>query len=249
MKFLFWNVQRLGSATPKKRGEMMEGVLAEAFHFHHADYALLCEVSGSTSLGGVSISKQVAVFKRGTHARAAQLGYASIDSDLNEVTLERFPLPKFTDVFGRPTWRKGGNEFTKHSKRVVAHAGNFNGVNVYVYHANASSKAPFLVAWVAEALRLEDDEDFLLIGDLNCEPPAVRTQLQLLGCDPDIFEFGDDGPTYNAKTGLTKTYDYAIGGLGVPSVVTKLDISRTIAHFTDTPAEDMSDHLPIIVEI
>jgi len=249
MKFLFWNVQRLGSATPEKRGEIMQGVVAEAFRVHNVDYALLCEVSGSTNLDGVSFRKQVSVVKRGTHARAAQLGYASIDSDLNEVTLEKYPLPKFTKVFDQPSPRKGGNEFTKHSKRCVAYVLNVHGVNVYVYHANASSKAPFLVAWVAEALRLEDDEDFLLIGDFNCEPPEVRTQLELLKRDPDAFEFGEDGPTHNAKTGLTKTYDYAIGGRRVPSAVTKLDISKTIAQFTNTPAKDMSDHLPIIVEI
>src|SRR5690606_38610862 len=100
MKFLFWNVQRRGSATPEKRGEIIQGVIAEAFDVHHVDCALLCEVSGSTSLGGVSLSKQVAVVRRATKTQAAQLGYASIASDLNEITLEKFPLPKFTEVFG-----------------------------------------------------------------------------------------------------------------------------------------------------
>jgi hypothetical protein len=250
MKFVFWNVQRLGSATPQARGEIMEAVLADAFEFHGAEYAILCEVSGSASLGVANVNKQVQVFRRGANARAAQLGYACIDAELNEVVLEQFKMPTFTDVFGNPTHRKGGNDFTRQSKRFVAHAGTYDGdVELYVYHANASAKGAFLVAWVAEALRLEDNGNFLLVGDLNSEPGAVRTQMQLLGTDPDEFEFGEDGPTHNAKTGLNKTYDYAIGGMGIVPVVTRLDITGTIAHFTDDPNANMSDHLPIVVEI
>jgi hypothetical protein len=57
MKILFWNVQRLGSSTPRSRSQIMEGVIAEAFSVDNVDLAFLCEVSGSTAMGGVGISK------------------------------------------------------------------------------------------------------------------------------------------------------------------------------------------------
>ncbi len=248
MKFLFWNVQRLGSSTPGSKERIIEQVLAEAITLHHVELAFLCEVTSSMTVGGVGINKQVHVIKRGTHAQAAQLGYASIDADLNEVALEQYEMPKFKDTFGFAAPRKGGNEFTRQSKRFVAFAGEHDGANLYVYHANASAKGAFLVAWVIEALRQEDDGDFLLVGDLNSEPAAVQTQLDQLGVDRSLFEFGDNGHTHNAKTGLTKTYDYAIGGFGNVPVVTKLDISGAIGHYSQNPAADMSDHLPIVVE-
>ncbi len=248
MKFLFWNVQRLGSGTAVSKEAIIEQVLAEAIQLHNVDLAFLCEVTSTMTVGGVGINKQISVFKRGARATAAQLGYASIDSDLNEVVLQKFEIPQFHETFGFSAPRKGGNEFTKQSKRFVAFGGQYEGINVYIYHANASAKGAFLVAWVIEALRQEDDGEFVLMGDLNSQPTAVRTQLDLLDIDRDLFEFGHDGPTHNAKTGLTKTYDYAIGGFGLVPVVTKLEITTAIAHYSTNPAADMSDHLPIVVE-
>ena len=251
MKLLFWNVQRLGRSTPNLRGGVVEGVVAHAFQDHHVDLVVLCEMSGSTHLGDVAVNKQLNVIRRGATRGAAQLGYAAISDDLNEVAIQRFELPSFSDTFGRPIHRKGGNAFTRHTKRFVGHLGDFAGVNVYVYHANASAKGAFLVAWVAAALDLEDDGDFLLVGDLNSTPQAVRTQMQFVGLDPDTFEFGWDQPTHNAhKPPATKVYDWAIGGFSIVPGVTTLDIGGFVqgAFGADAPA-NMPDHLPIVVEI
>jgi endonuclease/exonuclease/phosphatase family metal-dependent hydrolase len=163
--------------------------------------------------------------------------------------LQKYSPPNFGEVFDVPLWKKGGSDFRKQSKRFVAFTGYRDAVNVYVYHANASAKAAFLVAWVAEALRQEHDDNFLLVGDLNCDPSAVETALRDSGADPDDFHFANGGKTHNAKLGVTKTYDYAIAGSKVNVTVDVLDISKAIDQYSSAvPAtQDMSDHLPIVV--
>ena len=57
MKILFWNVQRLGASTPDSCSTIMEGVMAEAFKLHGAEFALMCEITSNTSLGEVEVTK------------------------------------------------------------------------------------------------------------------------------------------------------------------------------------------------
>ncbi|WP_234712359.1 hypothetical protein, partial [Xanthomonas perforans] len=64
MRILFWNVQRLGTGTPGSKQKIMEQVVAEAFHLHNAEFAVLCEVTSDLELGGVAINKQVVTAKR-----------------------------------------------------------------------------------------------------------------------------------------------------------------------------------------
>lgn len=251
MKFLFWNAQRLGGGSPEMRSAILEGVIASAFVDDGAAGALLCEVTSSTTLSDAQINKQVSVRKRTVRGDSAQLGYAAIESDLGQMEMTQALISNYSGVFGTPVPKKGGNMFDKQSKRFVASIGEVGGTNVYVYHANASARAAFLVAWVAEDLRQQDNGNFVLMGDLNCEPAAVVNALTTQGADATDFKIRDGGNTHNAKTGPTKTYDYAISGAGVPLAVTVKDITRNLPPHPLTgrpdPA-DYSDHLPILVE-
>lgn len=249
MIVLFWNVQRLGSKTPDGKKGVMEQVLSESYYIHDAELALLCEVSADAEIGGVAIGKQIAVAKRGVKGSKAQLGYASIQEDLNEGVLEAYCPPSFKDVFGDSPWKKGGGEFRKQSKRFVAYACDVNGIHLYVYHANASGKAAFLVGWVAEALHQEHGGSFVLTGDFNCEPAALALAMKESGSDLNQFNVAFGGHTHNAKNGATKTYDYAISGNGVALNVTVLNIAGAIANYSKSAnsADDMSDHCPILI--
>lgn len=250
MIVIFWNVQRLGSKTPDSKNEIMEQVLAEAFGLHGAEAALLCEVTSGTQIGEATISKQVCVRKRGAKGSSAQLGYAAIDEELKESVLEAYYPPSYKDVFDSSPWKKGGGEFRKQSKRFVASVGDVNGIHLYVYHANASTKASFLVGWLAEALHQEHDGKFVLTGDLNCEPAALIEAMKESGSDLQQFNVAFGGHTHNAKKGLSKTYDYAVSGNGVALNVTVLNIGGAIAHYSKSvsPSDDMSDHCPILVQ-
>ncbi|HEY4370352.1 MAG TPA: hypothetical protein VGN52_00290 [Burkholderiales bacterium] len=233
MIVLFWNMQRLGSGTPAKRMEMFEGVLAEAFsQIYNCDLAVLCEVVSNAVVSkhaNVTVNKQAQIVRRGGAAKQqAQLGYAAIDDDMDDVELEKLTMPSFKEVFGTTAPRKGGNIFAKHSKRSVACVDADGARKLYVYHANASAKAAFLVAWVAESLRQENDGNFVLVGDLNAPPDAVKSALQQFGVDPAKFVFVSDGHTHNAKEGATKTYDYAITGAGLAMKVRKIDIRPVV---------------------
>ncbi|MCC4633306.1 MULTISPECIES: endonuclease/exonuclease/phosphatase family protein [Xanthomonas] len=249
MRILFWNVQRLGTGTPGSKQKIMEQVVAEAFHLHNAEFAVLCEVTSDLELGGVAINKQVVTAKRSAKGTKAQLGYAAIDDDLDESILMRFNPPSFRDVFGTSPWKKGGGEFTKQSKRHVACLGDLNGISLYVYHANASGKAAFLVGWVAEALHQLHNGSFVLMGDLNCEPAALILAMQESGSDLNFFNVAFNGNTHNAKIGVSKVYDYAVSGSNVATNVEVLNIAPAVANFSQSinPLDDISDHCPIIV--
>jgi hypothetical protein len=210
---------------------------------------------------------------RGARKQASQLSYATIQDDLNEGVLQRYCPPKFGEVFDVPLWKKGGSDFQKQSKRFVASIGELDGINVYVYHANASPRAAFLVAWVAEALRQEHNGRFLLVGDFNCEPTEVNKALWDCGVNPELsFKIESKGRTHNAKGELNRTFDYAIAGFGVNVTVLVLDIWSQVLkikkqevhannlnlppgpgwagslQYIETEArKTMSDHLPILV--
>lgn len=175
MNLLFWNVQRLGNGTSPLKNDTIEQVIAGAFWAHGAELALLCEISADSTIGDVPVSKQVQVRKRGALKQAAQLGYTAMIQD--DLVLDQYSVPNFSEVFDGRTWKKGGSDFSKQSKRFVAFAGYLDAVNVYVYHANASPRASFLVGWVAEALRQEHDGNFLLVGDFNCDKTEVIKDL------------------------------------------------------------------------
>lgn len=255
-KFIFWNTQRLGAGSGTEKGIVLESVLAQIFHDHDADAAFLCEVTSDTVLGDATFSKSIHYKKKGS------LGYSGISApDYDAVALERFPVPKFNEVFATTSHRKGGNEFTRQSKRMVVAAGNWGGVPIYLYHANASYRAAFVVSWVAAALHAEEEGDFLLVGDLNCEPSQFKSEIDVCAreIDPQFHKqfyrcYGGD--THNARTGLSKTYDWAIAGGEVdPGVeVTAIDLTASLRALNlipknGNPSSVLSDHLPILVTI
>jgi hypothetical protein len=261
MKILFWNVQRLGSGTPTRRKEVFEAVFAEAVVVRDVEYALFCEISASLiASDGNTINKQLMMAKRTKKKSSGQLGYAGLTADMTELPLVKADLPSHDEVFGMPSWRKGGNYFDRISKRMVGHVGKLGGRDIYCYHANASALGGMLVAWAAAHLHQKHKGKFVLLGDLNAEPGNVQTQLQWRKIDPGHFVCATGGSTHNAKTDLKTTYDYAIGGNGHDLQVTALNIRDTVREFTrtqngvndgnldSTTNENMSDHLPIIVE-
>lgn len=244
MRILFWNTQRLGDGTSGDKAVLAEGVLAAAFN-DGADLAVLCEVTSSTTLGDAEIDKTLMVARRG-RKQQSQLGYATLTPEYSQVDCSSFQPPPFEEVFRFSAYRKGGSAFVKHTKRHVACLESVGDVDVYVYHANASAKAAYLVAWVLEALR-QIGRRFVLFGDLNCEPADLVGYIQYnhthgtnVGSQND-FTIAFGAATHNAKKGATKVYDYAIGGNKTAVTVTAMNTSGVMSQ------DAMSDHLPIFV--
>jgi hypothetical protein len=81
---------------------------------------------------------------------------------------------------------KGGKYFDKLSKRDVVYVGQDQapvGVNIFMYHANSSDKAPRLVTQVVSTCVYDTlgtgALGFLLVGDLNCDPQTLRAWLNV----------------------------------------------------------------------
>lgn len=247
-EFVFWNTYRLGGGSGSNKKIIIEGVLAQLFHDHpNIEFAALCEVTSDVQLGDAPVGKNL---YRATKKGKGQLAYDAFDTDLNSLDLENADIDDFQDVFGSKSYKKGGQKFSKHSKRPIAYVGQYGGRHVYIYHANASAKSSFVVSWAAESIRQDAANAFVLAGDLNCEPPAFNSAIDLATGAPGYhanFTTPNNGNTHNAKTGLTKTYDWAVAGSAGGAVgVTKFDFSGVIntMGFQDDPR---SDHLPIVV--
>ena len=245
--FAFWNTYRLGGGSGEAKRIIIEGVLAQIFDSHQAEFAILCEVTGDVQLGDAPVSRQLYTASR----RHGQLAYSAFDDDLSAHDLERADVNDFIDVFGQAPHKKGGGKFSRQSKRPVAYAGQAGGTNVFVYHANASAKSSFLVAWVAESLNQDYQGNFIIAGDLNCSPLQFATLIDLCTSTPNYhahFSAPNGGHTHNAKSGLVSTYDWAIVGANGPKAVNvaAIDFTGIIKQmgFTENP---LSDHLPIVV--
>lgn len=242
----FWNLYRLGGSSGEEKKFIIEGVLAEIFKQYNVECAFLCEVTGDVQLGQAQVGKQLyaATNKHG------QLAYSAFNDDMTAHNLEKAEIDDFVTVFGNAPYKKGGSNFNKQSKRPVAKGGNFGGVDVYVYHANASAKSSFLVSWVAESVRQDTGGNFVLLGDLNCEPSAFDTAIQCCTGNNQYhtnFQRRSGGNTHNAKTGLAKTYDWAVAGNNVgPVTVTPINYGAAIQNM-GFATDPRSDHLPIVV--
>jgi hypothetical protein len=246
--FGFWNTYRLGGGSGANKRIIIEGVLAQIFQDQGIDFVVLCEVTSDVALGDAAVGRHLyAATKKGK----GQLAYAAFGDDMGAYDLERADIDDFRDVFGTSPIKKGGGKFSKQSKRPVAYAGNYQGTHVYIYHSNASAKSAFLVSWVAESLNQDTGGNFVLAGDLNCEPGDFSTWMDLstgVNGYTNHFAKRNNGHTHNAKSGLVKTYDWAVAGPGAPggTAVTKFDFSNVIGAmgFDDDPR---SDHLPIVI--
>ena len=250
--FAFWNLYRLGAGSHVNKKTIVEAVLAQIFKEYEPECAFLCEVTSEVNLGDAYVG---GLLCRATRTKG-QLSYAGINvEDLEARDLVSAEIGDFQDVFGRPQFRKGGSNFSKQSKRPVAYGGQVGDVPVYIYHANASRKASFLTAWVAESLDIAHDEKFVLAGDLNCQPEEFQNMMDYCldiahtrtgGYWQQHFNCCHDGYTHNANDQLTRIYDWAITGKKVLGIkVTAINYNNEFNQMGMTGAT--SDHLPIVV--
>ncbi|MBK7759395.1 MAG: hypothetical protein IPI35_23975 [Deltaproteobacteria bacterium] len=225
MKICFWNTQR----NP--------GLSQYNMAWPGANYQIACEVLGNATLW---------VPKQNPRKDMAQLGYCVV-IPFSNVSVEEVEIDNFEALTGDKFWLKGGNNFKKQSKRQVAQVYAIYPArldeNIFVYHCNSSDRAPSLMAWVIAQL-VTDYNDFILLGDFNCEPDDLMSSLSYLYRTCSNSALQDDlegvrviwaGHTHNAKAigGATKTLDY---------IVTK---GREYELRVDTSTQD-ADHYPIV---
>jgi hypothetical protein len=225
MKICFWNTQR----NP--------GLSCYNMAWPGANLQLACEVLANAELW---------VPKQNPRKDMAQLGYCVVMPFTN-VSVEEVDVANFNALTGIKFWLKGGNSFKKQSKRQLAHVYATYPArlddNVFVYHCNSSDRAPSLMSWVIAQL-VTDYNNFILLGDFNCEPDDLMSTLSYLYTYCDDDDLKDDlegvrviwaGHTHNAKAvgGATKTLDY---------IVTK---GYAYALSVDTSTQD-ADHHPIV---
>ena len=250
--FAFWNTYRLGSGSDDNKNLLYEGIVAQIIDAaHDFQFMALCEVTGELQLGVATVEKTLV---RATGTKG-QLAYSGINEDMSSSEIEVQDIGNFMDTFGIPSWKKGGNAFTRISKRPVARFNDGYGTPIFIYHANASAKSSFVVTWVAASLAQEYNDDLILAGDLNCEPLAFLNecqqfdrQMRLAGSGTafPVFGYFYGTPTHNAKYGATSTYDWAITGSNTaPVTVTVMDYTQAIQEMNWNA--NASDHLPILI--
>jgi endonuclease/exonuclease/phosphatase family metal-dependent hydrolase len=223
MKICFWNTQR----NPALNQYNMA--------WPGANFQIACEVLGEDTLK---------VSKRNRRKHMAQLGYRVV-TPTNYVYLEEVEIDNFKTLTGYAFWLKGGNSFKKQSKRQVAQVYAVSPArldeNIFIYHCNSSDRAPSLMPWVIAQLVTENN-NFILLGDFNCEPDDLMANLSYLYTTCSNDNLRDDlegvrviwaGHTHNAKHGATSTLDY---------IVTK---NRAYELRVDSSTQD-ADHYPIV---
>ncbi len=239
MKVMFWNTQRLGKGSQGKP-TMVGSVIAHAIDDLKVDICLFCEITSDITIDDVTVTKQLAVTKRDRSKSSAQLGYGCVISDGSQGDLIEFQIPGYREVIGHNISYRGGDAFTKQSKRKVAECGEVGSIPLFMYHANASYKSTKLVQWIVNALD-ESYTRFLLVGDFNCSPQALGNAIGI-----DHIKIAEGGATHNVKSdgGPLTTLDYAVGK-GINPTVSVLNKTE---FFEQAGLSEMPDHLPIIVE-
>ncbi len=272
MKVGFWNVQRLGGSSPEEKKSLVANVIDKFFDELDVELMVLCEITSDTVVNSSSenehkIEKIVHRPRRTNRRTSSALGYTLITKEGLDATAWKFEVPSFTDIFDQPNHRKGGSDYYNKGKRHVLTLSHYEeGWDLYFYHANAISGggSKHAVAWIAEALRLENSDKagnvlhpFVLIGDLNCHPTELRLCINeladIVGKDSDWAKgfqvvHGSETHTTQPKDGepaLQKTFDYAVGtkGGGRTIKVKAID-TRFIG---GSALESHPDHLPIVV--
>lgn len=263
MKIGFWNVQRLGSGTSEASKELVAKTVEWFFDNKDVEIFVLCEITSSTTISSgassdLAIDKIGTIKKRLKKTASAQLGYAVVTKEGTDygITASLVDIPDYADVYNFATYKKAGGNFKSVSVRGVLEFSHLlDGVDLYFYHANASDKAPYLVAWVAEVLRQRTENKtypFVLIGDLNCEPAQLANQLRYYDSNllkglgySDKFSLKYDGVTHHARYDASKVYDYAITGKLTAVTVTSWD---TLVFSAERDRSDHPDHFPILID-
>jgi len=262
LKIGFWNVERLGKGTSAASKSVIANAIEWFFDHEDVELFVLCEITSSTTVTSsadtdMAIDKVGTIRRRVKKAASAQLGYAFVakDGDFGGVA-SLVDIENFDETYEFRTHKKSGNSFKNLSKRGVLEFNRlFNGVDVYFFHANSSAHAPYLVAWVAEALRrrVAGKYPFVLIGDLNCQPSELTNLLKYYDHDElmghgysDSFKCRFAGNTHNARLGAHKVLDYAITGAGTAATVSSWD---TLCFSTELGYADHPDHFPVVVQV
>lgn len=253
----FWNVQDLASGASDEKKDLIAKVM-KAMDGYGVELLCLSEVLGDTKLSDdITIYKDYFQKKRTKSKTSRQLGYyveGTADFDVSIHTVRDFNV-----AFGASAPMKGGNNFSRLTKRDILHvkAAKFD---VYYYHANSSTKAEHLVSWaVLDRVCADPKRPFLFLGDLNCSPTELGVYLNYYKGLPDTYKIPkeiwgllspiDDGHTHNAKSpfGPTKTLDYAIA-YGLVAKIIKID-TRAASVKAMNGYSDLSDHMPICVTV
>ncbi|MCY1059604.1 hypothetical protein [Nannocystis sp. SCPEA4] len=200
MKIIFWNTQRS----------------ADLAHYHAnwpgGNFLLACEIL---------IDSQLKVSRQSPSKNRAQLGYRII-APFTGLYLDEWEVNDFDELTGFPIWISGGNSFKKQSKRQVAQVlptGSTRlDINLFIFHANSSDRAPTIMSWVICDLAINLN-DFVLLGDFNCEPLELMKALVYVYKVTQDSNLKDSlkgvrvtfaGHTHNAKTAANKTLDYMV---------------------------------------
>ncbi|MGJ4747999.1 hypothetical protein ACQV5M_16695 [Leptospira sp. SA-E8] len=238
MKFIFWNVERLGAATDATIKDSILDVTKE----HRPDVAAFCELTSKNVY-----PKPINYSHR--QNKDQQLCYGVLDystdppTDLKADKIEEY-LPQSTDNFEKAGF-KGGNNFHAHSPlRGVACLKDLGGLDIFVFHAPGGDGLAS-VLFLLCSLHVTYRKPWLLVGDLNVEPKEITELVQkyyAIDIPIDDLIVNPGQPTrFNWKTGKHKEYDYAFTNMKKRTEfrIGALRQTRLMAEY--------SDHVPIIL--
>lgn len=263
MKIGFWNVERLGEGTSEESKTVIANAVEWFFDHEGVELFVFCEITSNTVISSdtpvdLEIDKIATVKRRLKKIASAQLGYAVVYKENCGFSGTARPLtvPDYDETYTFKTYKKTGNRFSVYSKRQVLEFDKlFHGIDFYFFHANSSSRASYLVAWVAEHLRKESEggNPFVLVGDLNCEPAALENELKYYDHDDlkgqgysDGFHIKFAGNTHHARKGASKVLDYAITTQGTAVTIASYN---TLPFSNRHDRADHPDHFPVVVEV
>lgn len=226
MKILFWNVQRLGHGTPQERKDAFTYLYEKRVK---PDLALFCELLPG---GGFPKPNNLTYRRESIY----QLCYGCLDENFADVPLASY-TPDSTAEYQQAAF-KGGNYFPNLVDRSVGYLGNHGGVEMYVFHAPATSgSARRAMSFLACDLDLKHGlHPWLVIGDFNVEPD--RLSLTDVGIELSCLVASPSEPTKISAKG-DKTYDYVLCNF--------IDDVK-VARIRCSPRTMGSDHYPILVE-
>lgn len=196
----FWNTRRLGRHTDLARAAALTTISAQ--RHPQADLNLYCEL---TTLCLIPQAQNL-TYRR---PNRWQLCYGARDNNGLDVPLTRY-LPGAGAGYVN-TGFAGGNYFVALANRAVAYAGNYGGVDVFLFHAPAQAfAATRAMAFVASSLDAQMTyPHWLLIGDFNVTPFAlgptnIGFQVAQLIRNQNVDTY------YNPQTGIGSELDYAL---------------------------------------
>lgn len=221
MRFIWWNMQRLGRGTDTNRAFGMAAVLG----LDTPEVSLLCELT-TQCVDPLPLNYTYRAVTNG------QLCYSVVAGTAAPNPPGIFTPGPATACYQQARF-KGGDNFTRLTNRapgltVIA------GVPVYFFHAPASkSRAKKAVSYLACFLNeTHGNNPWILVGDLNIEPGDLEKAPVGINLADLIKE--PDAPTFAVGLAGAKKYDYALSNIA--------DLEVTVLN-----GSGYSDHEPILV--